>query len=1052
MKNITSTQLALIEQLRAIDPKLRIRWNEARGAAASIRGRLGHISVLDNRRASSLQKFLHTYGVLFGLPDPGTSLKLLRERTDDLGWKHLEFQQIEKVQLTWWQTQTIEVYDARLAVHIQADGTLIEVQSSCWADIHLEARKKVSVSGLRNILTRAIADHPDFKELNRHMIRRKQLSFPMMISPQIVIYPWRGGFRLAWTTHAYSLLKNTRLFQRSDRASQIELGQVFVDATTREIFQFAPTRRDVETPDVGSGLGVTPLGGPFTSRELKIVRVDGSGTYKLRDTTHERDIITFDCAGDPFWSDWEIKYGIHNGTLPVSEDIGGGKNWNRLPADTSETEWTLGQQPEVDAHFFGREAYEWYNALAGATGRAGWDDNQYANPPVPPQPVRVITHLHLGNQMNAYADFETVNNLFYYWLVFGEGNPTATCSTPGDRSESYQAGSKSIFGHEYQHAITDFSFTTSLGRPGLPFMGGYLGAVHEGLSDALGCMFAGTWALGSEIGPNGLAVRNLAYPRDPNTRHNLPYNNGFICGTSGSAKDHFDDRETDVTSHYDVGTILAHCAYLMGTGGVHQRLVRTPALIPVQGLEKETINGIEVMKAARIWYRALTWYLSTHNGANEYPEDDENVFRILRDGCESAAMDLYGEGSVEHRTTVLAFHAVGLQPIEEAYGADPTFFQWGWNWRYSRPFLGGSLSTCPNWSSPDLFINNGGASEWNSLINIYTPFGHTEFENQLYCRVRNVGDQTAENVQVQFEYAKAGTASTIWLPVTDKDGVVQVLDLGSLGAGQSNFGDSDQNNPPAEAGVKWYIPPLELGETVDHFCIKATVTSNNDVDSYNNMVQSNIEYVPLAIDSPFNMEFMAGNPTRKPIPIGFDIQTSLPAGWKVEITEAYENIRLEPGEERPIPIAVHMPGGTDQRFEPPLDGTIRGQLYGSVCGPFEGSVSESRWDGKRLRGRFTATIAELGMLNGMLDVKVDTATGKIRGHATGIWVCGLDRKNNQRVCAGVQGWLRPHRRIEISQIVNGQAIGGMTIQVQVPMPEGSAGIFPMPPTETKVTG
>jgi Zn-dependent metalloprotease len=1073
MDNITPAQQALLEQLRALDPALRLRWSEARGAASSVRGRLAQLS------GSTLQDFLNVYGPLFGLPDPVRSLKLLRERTDDLGWKHVEYQQIHRAQLAWWQTKTVEVYGARLAAHIQPDGTLVEVQSSCWPDVRLDARRRVSAYKLRRILTQAIADHPDFgrfsratrlherKDLHGMLMRPgrgllralyqallkllRQERFPIMLTPQIFIYPWGRSFRIVWEAYAYTAAEKATRPGNARTPSRVEFGQVFVDATTREIFLFAPSRRDAETPDTGSGLGVTPLSGPFVSRGLNIVRVDGGATYRLRDTTHARDIITFDCANDPFWSDWEIKYGIHNGTLPVSQDIEGDKCWNRLPVDTTEAGRAASQQPEVDAHFYGREAYEWYNALAGAAGRAGWDDNNYSNPPVPPQPVRVLVHRQQGDamDMNAYADFETVDGLFYYWLVFGEGIPDATCSTPGDRARSYMAGAKSTFGHEYQHAITDFSFTTSLDRPGLPFASGWFQAIHEGLSDTFGCMFSENWHLGSEVSPTGLASRNLAFPRDPNTLHNMPWT-GEFCGSGGSAKDHFDDRDTNIQSGYDRGTILAHCAYLMGEGGVHQRSVRTPVLIPVQGLGRETTGGKEVLKAARIWYRALTWYYSTHGIATERPEDNEVEFRELRDACESAAIDLYGNGSPEHRTTVLAFYAVGLHPVGEAYGADPTFLSWGWNWRFSRPYLGGILGTAPDWSSLDLFINNGGISEWNALINIDTPGGPTQFENMLYCRIRNVGDQPAENVQVQFEYAKAGTATTVWLPVTDKDGNPQSLDLGTLGAGQSSFSESDQNTPPASAGVKWYIPPLEPGETVNHFCLRATVSASNDVNPYTNVVQSNIAYIPYSSSKSFQLNFLVGNPTQKPIPVRLAVRTSLPEGWQVQIAGDYENMRLDPGERRELPIVIHMLPGADRCLTPPFDGAVQGRLFGHLCGSFEGTLSETRWDGKRLLGRLTATVPELGTFHGTFNTKLNADTGEIKGRASGKWQCDAGNRRDEWMCVGVQGYLRPLRRVDVSQLIEGQPVGGITIQVQVPVPDNPyAG--PFPPTDTYVT-
>ena len=202
MDNITPAQLALLEQLRAVDPNIRVRWNEARGAASSIRGRLAQLS------DSTLQDFLDIYGPLFGLPSSTGSLKLLRERTDDLGWRHVEFQQIHRARLTWWQTRTVEVYGGRLAAHIQRDGTLIEVQSSCWSPVRVEARKKVTAWKLHRILRRAIADHPDFHEFERTTRLHERERFRMLLA--------RPGWRLF--QFLFSLLLKTGQLRNCERS------------------------------------------------------------------------------------------------------------------------------------------------------------------------------------------------------------------------------------------------------------------------------------------------------------------------------------------------------------------------------------------------------------------------------------------------------------------------------------------------------------------------------------------------------------------------------------------------------------------------------------------------------------------------------------------------------------------------------------------------------------------------------------------------------------------------------------------------------------------
>src|SRR5262249_1757439 len=151
-----------------------------------------------------------------------------------------------------------------------------------------------------------------------------------------------------------------------------------------------------------------------------------------------------------------------------------------------------------------------------------------------------------------------------------------------------------------------------------------------------------------------------------------------------------------------------------------------------------------VYKAARIWYRAIAHYLSNIGATTGLPANDESVFRTIRNSCVSAAIDLYGAGSIEHKTTILAWYAVGLQPAATNYGPDTTFLTWGADWWMSRPYVGISG---PDWSSNDLFINNGGISEWNAQINVMDGGMPTQFENNVYFRARNVGDQQANNVQ-----------------------------------------------------------------------------------------------------------------------------------------------------------------------------------------------------------------------------------------------------------------------------------------------------------------
>jgi hypothetical protein len=608
-----------------------------------------------------------------------------------------------------------------------------------------------------------------------------------------------------------------------------------------------------------------------------------------------------------------------------------------------------------------------------------------------------------------------------YWLQFFDGDVT---------TYDYLSGSKFIVGHEYQHAVTDFTYEDGGGDPGLDYTTSWNGAVHEGLSDVFGGLFSDDWRPGRDISPAGRIFRNLAYPRDT-----TPF--------SPSNLDHFADRNVN-TGRYQRGDVLAHTAYLMAAGGVHQRAARTPVHIPVQSLGRQQLGAVDVSVASRIWYRAIAWYFSTHGALTGIPTEDENMFRTIRNGCVSAAIDYFGSKSLQHLTTVLAFYATGLHPAGTSYGADVGFLRWGIDWAQSRPYVG---LASPDWSSRDLFINNGGTSEWNALVNVLDSAGNpTQFENTIYCRVRNLGDTAASNVQVVFEYAKVGTANVTWQPVTNAAGVPQVLALGTLGAGQVSFPESAQNTPPAVASVKWWVPPIGALENVHHYCLRARVTSSNDVNPFNNEVQSNVAYAAY-VPSGIVMSFMAANLTEEPMQARIDTHATLPEGWVVRL-DTDEQLSLEPGEEREVKLIVIPAPGEDTVLNPPFDSYVEGKLDGWVSGEFRGLLTETQTSGDQLEGLLSATIDDVIVAHGRFTGLIDRKTGQIKGRMIGIVDGALEDEPSPTVRLSVRGCVRPYRQIDVAQMVDGRAVGGITLQVQVPL-AGSCLPTP-PPTDTEV--
>lgn len=1065
MASMSPLQERLLGRLQRADPAFHVRWDDVRSVAGVARGHLAEAQK-GERPADTVARFLKEFGALFGPPEILPVLRPLRSRTDNQGRAHLEYQQEYRPgrgaskRPGSKRAHALPVYGAKLAAHVAPDGALYEVQSSCWPVIDVRVKPRVTMKSLHASLTRDAAVVGTFLGIKRRMRQRGENRFPIMRLPRKVLFLWKGRFRLAWAAYAYHPVTAEPEVDRLS-AQTLELRQLFIDAVTGEILLSAPTgMHAVETPAVGSGRGATPVGaGPafLAVRSLNVVQIDATAKHRLKDTTHAREIITYDLAGQWLISDplAEIGSAAVDGTLPVSENLSGSA-WNRAaPAvSATDTQRLDSQQPEVEAHFFAREVYEWYDALSG--GRAGWDDGQFPDPPVSGSlPIRIATHVvsddYPVRMVDAFCQKTLVDGRWQVLIFFGDGDPDLGCSTTSaDRSTTFLAGSKNIVGHEYQHAVTGFSFQDDDFNPGFPYR--YWGsAVHEGLADIFGCLFSDNWQWGPEISSVQLVFRNAVYPRDPLAWGNRP--GTFPCSLQYQTKDHFADQTVstngnltdrqDVRQAYRHGTILAHCAYLMSVGGVHQRLSRTPALIPVPGLGHETLSGQTFRKAARIWYDAVTSYLSTHPPSSGDFTRDADVFSRIREGTISSILAplSYGTGSREHRTTELAFYAVGIKPLDRLgnsnpyYGADVTFLRWGWDWRLSRPYLGGIYSTCPDWASLDLFVNNGSAgSGWNAVIDV--AGNAIPFENRVYCRVRNVGDMDATNVVVSFWYAKIGPAPSGWLPVLDQTGAAQALNVGTLGAGQMTFADTpaSQGAPPTSAMVKWHIPPLAAGEVADHFCLKAVVTAANDVNPFNNEVQSNVAYVTYQSAQVNRFRFVVSAPAEYPGPIQLKVDAQLPPEWRAHGPDPHALADLAPGEQRTVDVRVVMASGPHERLDPPFDGTLAGQLSGPLSGSVHGALTEATSDPDRMTGRVALALGELGTLVGQLDGRLDIVSGRLDARIAGVFQ-NTATGAAEEVGVQLEATLIPWRRINVSHLADGQTLGGFTIEILDTGPE-----------------
>ena len=299
--DITSQQRDLLKQLETETENFTYAWDEARGALSFARGEnLGQNlpagAANESSPEATLGRFLEKYETLFGPHSLLKTARLLRRRTDNIGFTHLEYLQVMTPAAVEKNAprEPIEVYGSKFAAHFAPGGRLVEVQSSCYSNVSPQNQIQVGVPSLRNSTLEAIAALPGFQQLQERMKRQEERLFPLMQAPRMVIYPWKGKMIYAWATYGYGVLGKDQQEERSAKQDIIAFGQMFFDADTGHLFLFAPTRKGVEAPTVGSGLGCIPLGGPFQNRTLQTVRVDATSTYLLKNKTRARDMITYD--------------------------------------------------------------------------------------------------------------------------------------------------------------------------------------------------------------------------------------------------------------------------------------------------------------------------------------------------------------------------------------------------------------------------------------------------------------------------------------------------------------------------------------------------------------------------------------------------------------------------------------------------------------------------------------------------------------------------------------------------------------------------------------
>jgi Zn-dependent metalloprotease len=280
---------------------------------------------------------------------------------------------------------------------------------------------------------------------------------------------------------------------------------------------------------------------------------------------------------------------------------------------------TTTQRAGVDAHFGASKVYDYFLNVHGRNGIDG-SGGPRTLASINGTTTLITSIVHFGKSYNNAFWSSSRNQMFY-----GDG----------DGSQFAPLVTLDICGHEMQHGITSRT-------AGLVYQG-ESGALNESWSDVFGAMVelyaeggvetANTWRIGEDAYTPATAGDALRYMDTPHSAGNYGY-------TANDDPDHYSERYTGTGDsggvHINSG-IANHVFYLVAKGGAH-------AHIP-----GPFVTGIGADKGAKIWYKAITTYMTSSTN-----------FAGARAATLNAAADLYGAGSAEYNAVANAWAACGV--------------------------------------------------------------------------------------------------------------------------------------------------------------------------------------------------------------------------------------------------------------------------------------------------------------------------------------------------------------------------------------------------------
>jgi Zn-dependent metalloprotease len=395
-------------------------------------------------------------------------------------------------------------------------------------------------------------------------------------------------------------------------AYEVVLRGFSADQTPREMHYFVDAKSGkmldrwdgIETAQPGrdtdacaSGTPAVGVGHSLTEGDVAIDSVRCGKGYQLRDLTRGGGYTTNmglrQTGMGTIYSDADNKWG--NGGLHDAATVA------------------------ADAHYGVSATWDYYLDVHGRHGIA--DDG-----------VGAVSRVHYGRNYN---------NAFWsdgcFCMTFGDGDNGVT---------SNPLVALDVAGHEMSHGVTSRSAGLVYSRES--------GGLNEANSDIMGTMVE--WHVDNPNDPGDYMIGEKVYPDNPGY---LALRYMFKPSLDGISPDCYSSTLGNLNVHYSSG-VANHFYYLLAEGAVvpagfgpdsqfaaDTGIELTKGSLVCDG--NTAITGIGREAASRIWYRALTVYMTSNTD-----------YAGARAATGQAAADLYGAGSTQANAVAAAWNAVSV--------------------------------------------------------------------------------------------------------------------------------------------------------------------------------------------------------------------------------------------------------------------------------------------------------------------------------------------------------------------------------------------------------